>query len=210
MGAAQTVTALFTAQTSSFTVALTGNGTVTSTSTPTVTPEINCANPAPPSACSTNFTSGTQVTLTATPATGYSFTNWTAGPCSGATNPCVFTVSSTSPTSATALFTINTYLLTVNRAGTLGGTVTSNVVNGLGGSITCGPAAGVAGCSVIATYNTAVTLTETPPSGGGFGGWSGTPTACTVGATTCTFNMPAGPETVTATFTTGVCRAAER
>ena len=203
MSGAQTVNALFTAQTSSFTVALTGNGMVTSTSTPTVTPEISCANPAPPSACSTNFTSGTQVTLTATPATGYSFTNWTAGPCSGATNPCVFTVSSTSPTSAVALFTINTYLLTVNRAGTLGGTVTSNVVNGLGGSITCGPAAGVAGCSVIATYNTAVTLTETPPSGGGFGGWSETPTTCTGSGATCTFNMPAGPETVTATFTTG-------
>jgi hypothetical protein len=203
MGAAHTVTAVFTAQTSSFTVALTGNGAITSTSTPTVTPEISCANPAPPSACSTNFTSGTQVTLTATPGTGYSFTNWTAGPCAGATNPCVFTVSSTSPTSATALFTINTYLLTLNRAGTLGGAVTSNVVNGLGGSINCGPAAGPQGCSVTATYNTAVTLTETPPSGGGFGGWSGAPTTCTVGATTCTFNMPAAPETVTATFTTG-------
>jgi uncharacterized repeat protein (TIGR01451 family) len=204
MGAAHTITAMFTAQTSSFTVALTGNGTVTSISTPTVTPEIDCANPAPPSACSANFASGTSVTLTATPATGYSFTNWTAGPCAGATNPCVFTVSSTSPTSAAAVFTINTYLLTVNRAGTLGGTVTSNAVNGLGGSISCGPAAGIQGCSVIATYNTAVTLTETPPAGGSFGGWSATPTACTVGATTCTFNMPAGPETVTATFTTAV------
>ena len=44
----QQVMPLFTAQTSSFTVALTGNGTVTSTSTPTVTPEINCANPRRP------------------------------------------------------------------------------------------------------------------------------------------------------------------
>ena len=58
MSGTQSVSALFTAQTSSFTVALTGNGTVTSTSTPTVAPEINCANPAPPSACSTNFASG--------------------------------------------------------------------------------------------------------------------------------------------------------
>ena len=202
MSGTQTVNALFTAQTSSFTVALTGLGTVTSTSNPTIATEIDCGNPEPPSVCGTSFTSGTQVTLTATPATGYSFTNWTAGPCAGATNPCVFTVSSSSPTVATALFSINSYLLTVNRAGTLGGTVTSNVVNGLGGGITCGPSAGIKGCSVIATYNTAVTLTETPPSGGGFGGWSGTPTPCTVAATTCTFNMPAGPETVTATFTT--------
>jgi Bacterial Ig-like domain (group 2)/Divergent InlB B-repeat domain/Cep192 domain 4 len=203
MNGTQTVSALFTAQTSSFTVALTGNGAVTSTSTPTVATEINCANPGPPSACSTNFASGTQVTLTATPATGYSFTNWTAGPCAGTTNPCVFTVSSTSPTSAVALFTINTYPLTVNRAGVLGGTVTSNVVNGQGGSINCtGP--GTGGCSVTATYNTPVTLTESTITGVSFSGWSGAPPACTVGTTTCTFNMPAGPETVTATFTTAV------
>ncbi len=192
MGAAQTVTAVFTAQSNPFSVTVTGNGTLTTTSTPTVATEINCANPGPPSVCTTNFTSGTQVTLTATPATGYSFANWTAGPCAGTMNPCVFTVSSTSPTSATALFTINTYLLTVNRAGTLGGTVTSNVVNTLGSGITCGPAAGIQGCSVIATYNTPVVLTETPPSGGGFGGWSGAPTACTVGATTCTFQYAGG------------------
>jgi uncharacterized repeat protein (TIGR01451 family) len=202
MGAAHTVTALFAAQTSSFTVALTGNGTVTSVSAPTVTPEIDCANPAPPSACSANFTAGTSVSLTATPATGYSFSSWTAGPCNGTTAAtCAFVVGNTAATSATALFTINTYLLTVNRAGTQGGTVTSNAVNAQSGTISCGPAAGIVNCSVNATYNTAVTLTETPPSGGGFSGWSGAPTTCTVGATTCTFNMPAAAETVTATFT---------
>jgi hypothetical protein len=204
MGAAHTVTALFTAQASSFTVALTGNGTVTSISTPTVTPEIDCANPAPPTACSANFTAGTSVSLTATPATGYSFSSWTAGPCNGTTAPtCAFVVSNTTATSATALFTINTYLLTVNRAGIQGGTVTSNSVNLQSGTISCGPAAGIVDCAVNATFNTAVILTETPPAGGSFGGWSATPTACTVGATTCTFSMPAGPETVTATFTTG-------
>src|SRR5271156_4742469 len=144
MGAAHTITAVFTAQTSSFTVALTGSGTLTSTSTPTIAAEINCANPAPPSVCSTNFTSGTSVSLTATPGTGYSFTNWTAGPCNASTvNPCVFTVSSTSLTSATAVFTKNNYLLTVNRAGVAGGTVT-----GLGGGISCGPAAGVTDSAV--------------------------------------------------------------
>lgn len=199
MGAAQTVTAVFTAQSNPFSVTVTGSGALATTSTPTIATEINCANPGPPSVCATNFTSGTQVTLTATAATGYSFSKWTAGPCAGTANPCVFTVSSTSPTSATAVFTINSYLLTVNRMGTLGGTVT-----GLGGGISCGPAAGIANCSINTAFNTAITLTETPPSGGGFGGWSATPTACTVGATTCTFDMPAGPETVTATFTTAV------
>ncbi len=200
MSGTPSVSALFTAQTSSFTVALTGNGTVASTSTPTVAPEISCANPAPPSACSTNFVLGTSVSLTATPGTGYSFTNWTAGPCNAsAVNPCVFTVSSTSLTSATALFTKSNFLLTVNRAGVAGGTVT-----GLGGGISCGPAAGVTDCSINTPFNTAVTLTETPPSGGTFGGWNGTPTACVAAGATCSFNMPAGPETVTATFATAV------
>jgi hypothetical protein len=203
MSGTQQVTALFTAQGNSFTVSVTGNGTVTSASLPTAT-EIDCGNPAPPSVCSTTFTSGTSVSLTATPATGYSFSSWTAGPCNGTTaSTCAFVVSNTTATSATALFTINTYLLTVNRAGTQGGTVTSNPVNPQSGSISCGPAAGIVDCSVIATYNTAVTLTETPPAGGGFGSWSATPTSCTVSGATCTFNMPAGPETVTATFTTG-------
>jgi hypothetical protein len=200
MNGTQTVSALFTAQTSSFTVALTGNGAITSTSTPTIATEINCANPAPPSACSTNFASGTSVSLTATPGTGYSFTNWTAGPCNAsAVNPCVFTVSSTSLTSATAVFTKSNFLLTVNRAGIAGGTVT-----GLGGGISCGPAAGTANCAISIAFNTAVTLTETPPSEGVFGGWTGTPTPCVVVGATCTFNMPAGPETVTATFATAV------
>jgi len=200
MGGAQTVTALFTAQTSSFTVALTGNGTITSTSTPTVATEIDCANPAPPTACSTNFASGTSVALTATPATGYSFSNWTAGPCIDTTAPtCAFVVSNTTATSATALFTKSNFLLTVNRAGIAGGTVT-----GLGGGISCGPAAGITGCAISAQFNAAVTLTETPPSGGVFSGWTATPTPCTVSGATCAFNMPAGPETVTATFATAV------
>src|ERR1700678_3278375 len=203
MGAAQTATAVFTAQTSSFTAALTGNGAVTSTSTPTVATEINCANPGPPSACSTNFTAGTSVSLTATPATGYSFNSWTAGPCNGTpANPCAFVVGNTASTSATALFVPNTFLLTVNRAGVAGGTVTSNSVNPQAGSISCGPAAGVQGCSVNASFNTAVTLTESAPQGATFSGWSATPTACVVVGANCTFNMPAGPETVTATFTT--------
>jgi hypothetical protein len=200
----QTVSPTFTTQQNPFAVTITGNGAVTSISNPTVATEINCANPLPPSVCSTNFASGTQVTLTATPATGYSFSSWTAGPCNGSpTNTCAFTVSSSTSSTATAAFTVNTYLLTVVRAGTAGGTITSNVVNSEGGGISCGPAAGIAGCSVIATYNAPVVLTETPPTGSSFSGWSGTPTSCVVVGATCTFNMPAASETVTGTFSTG-------
>jgi hypothetical protein len=202
VGATQTVSALFTSQQSPFSVSITGNGSVTSTSNPTIANEINCANPTPPSVCSTTFVSGTSVTLTATPASGQVFTGWTAGPCNASpVATCTFTISP-SITSATAAFAANTFLLTVNRAGNAGGTVTSNPVNVQGGGISCGPAAGIVDCSVIATFNAPVVLTEIPPTGS-TGTFSGTPTACVVGGggTTCSFNMPAAAETVTVTFT---------
>jgi uncharacterized repeat protein (TIGR01451 family) len=204
VGGNQTISALFTSQQSPFAVSITGNGSVTSTSSPTIANEINCANPTPPSVCSTTFVSGTSVTLTATPATGQVFTGWTAGPCNASpAATCTFTISPSIP-SAAAAFAANTFLLTVNRAGNGGGTVTSNAVNPQGGGITCGPAAGIVDCSVNATFNAPVVLTETPPTGS-TGTFSGTPTACVVGGggTTCSFNMPAALETVTVTFTTG-------
>jgi hypothetical protein len=204
MSQAQTAIALFSAQQDIFTVTITGNGSVTSTSNPTIAAELNCANPGPPSVCNATFTAGTSVTLTATPGTGEVFTGWTAGPCNASTQTtCTFTVSTTTP-NAVATFAATTFLLTVNRAGNGGGTVTSNAVNVQGGGISCGPAAGIIDCSVNATFNAPVILTETPPTGS-TGTFSGTPTACVIGGggTTCSFNMPAAAETVTVTFASG-------
>jgi hypothetical protein len=196
MNGTQTVSALFTAQTSSFTVALTGNGTITSTSTPTIATEINCANPAPPSACSTNFASGTSVSLRATPGTGYSFTNWTAGPCNAsAVNPCVFTVSSTSLTSATALFTTAVVVpptLTMTKThvggfiqGQVGATYTVVVSNAVG----AGPTTGT------------VTVADTIPSGLMLDSMAGTGWACSENTCTRTDALAGGssypPITVT-------------
>lgn len=78
-------------------------------------------------------------------------------------------------------------LLTVNKAGTGSGTVTSNPAG-----IDCGNT-----CSAGFTPNTVVTLTATPAAGSLFSGWSG---ACTGSANTCPVTMDAA-KNVTATFT---------
>jgi uncharacterized repeat protein (TIGR02543 family) len=79
-----------------------------------------------------------------------------------------------------------TFALTVAKAGTGAGTVTSSV-----GGVNCGTT-----CSATLASGTAVTLTATAASGSTFGGWSG---ACT-GTSSCVLTMTAA-RAVTATFT---------
>ncbi len=76
-------------------VTISGNGSVTSSPA-----GINCG-----STCSASFDSGTQVTLTATAASGSTFSSWT-GACSGSTPTC--TVAMTLARSVTASFTTAT------------------------------------------------------------------------------------------------------
>ena len=73
------------------TVAKSGTGSGTVTSTPA---GINCG-----ATCSASFTSGTSVSLTATPAAGSTFTGWN-GPCSG-TGTCTVTMNSAISVTAT-------------------------------------------------------------------------------------------------------------
>ena len=96
------------------------NGTVTSNPS-----GINCG-----STCSANYDSGTAVTLTASPNSGYTFTGWSGGGCSG-TGTCTVTI--TAATSVTATFATTAYNLTVTKSGTGTGTVT-----GSDGFINCG------------------------------------------------------------------------
>jgi hypothetical protein len=79
--------------------------------------------------------------------------------------------------------------LTVTRAGTGTGTVTSSPA-----AINCG-----ASCSASYAAGTAVTLTATPAAGSTFAGWNG---ACS-GTGACTVTMSSG-ESVTATFTLAI------
>jgi hypothetical protein len=146
----------------------TGAGTVSG-------PGIDCG-----ADCSESVANGTTVSLAATPATGSVFTGWSGGGCGGL-GTCTLTLSI--PTTVTATFNLQTYLLTVAKAGSGSGTVS-------GPGIDCG-----ADCSESVANGTTVTLTASPAVGSVFTGWSG---ACG-GTGSCTVVISA-TTTVTATF----------
>ncbi|WP_207513237.1 InlB B-repeat-containing protein [Longitalea luteola] len=127
-----------------------------------------------------SYAAGTVVTLTATPASGYTFTGWSGG---------------ASGTSATTTVTMNAHTtVTANFTSSTGTsyTLTTTVSPSAGGTITRSPDA--------ASYaaGTVVTLTATPASGYTFSGWSGGASGT---STTTTVTMNANTS-VTASFTT--------
>jgi uncharacterized repeat protein (TIGR01451 family)/uncharacterized repeat protein (TIGR02543 family) len=157
------------------TVATAGAGSGTVTSSPA---GINCG-----ATCSAQFTNGTAVTLTATAAVGSTFAGW-SGDCTG-TGTCQVTMSADH--SVTATFnTVPTHTLTVTKAGSGSGSVTSSPAG-----ISCG-----ATCSAPFNEGTVVTLTAAAASGSVFSGWSGG--GCS-GTGTCQVTMSAN-QSVTATF----------
>ena len=170
-----TITAAFAINTYALTVNRAGNGSGTITSNPA---GINCG-----ATCSANFNYNTVVTLTAAANTGSTFSGWGSN-CAG-TGTCSVTMSAAR--AVTGTFTLNTYGLTVNRAGSGSGTITSNPAG-----INCG-----ATCSANFNYNTVVTLTAAANTGSTFTAWSGSGCA---GTGTCSVTMSAA-RTVTGTFT---------
>lgn len=160
------------------TVAVSGSGSVTSSPS-----GVSC-----PGDCAETYPTGTSVTLTATPATGWNFSGW-SGACSGSSSSCVITLdegkntaatfTQPSPTSAPTQF----FTLSVGVSG--GGTVT-------GPGISC-----PGDCSeVLADGGTTVALAASPSSGWTFSGWSGD---C-AGSSSCSVAMDRN-RAVTATFT---------
>jgi Divergent InlB B-repeat domain len=133
-----------------------GNGSVTSNPA-----GITCG-----SDCSEIYSSGTVVSLIATPASGSTFAGW-----SGDSDCSDGIVTMSVNKSCTATFSLNPagYVLTVNIAsglssgGSGSGTITSSPLG-----ITCG-----GDCSEAYSSGTIVSLAATPAAGSTFAGWSG-------------------------------------
>ncbi|MBZ0120373.1 MAG: hypothetical protein K8H88_25500, partial [Sandaracinaceae bacterium] len=131
----------------------------------------------------TTYASGTPVTLTAMPASGWSFVRWTGG-CSGTVPTCNLTM--TTNHNVTAQF-VQMRTLSVSRTGTGTGTVTSGE-----GMISCGGT-----CTAMYPDGTGVSLQATADPGSMFNGWGG---ACAgFGGTFCNVTM-SGNQSVTASF----------
>ena len=153
-----------------------GDGTGTVTSNPA---GINCG-----STCFSQFLSDSQVTLSGAPSANSTFNGWTG--CDsvfGAT--C--TVSMTNDRSATAIFMLKRFTLSVSTTGVGKGTVTSSPAG-----INCGSA-----CKSDFVIDTTVTLTATPAMLSILTGWTG---CDATDGNTCTVRMSAN-KSVSAEFT---------
>lgn len=173
--AAKSVTAIFILNQYSLTLNKSGGGAGKVVSTPS---GIDCGN-----ACTASYPHGTALTLTATAATGSTFAGWQDA-CSGAMNICTITMDAAK--AATALFTLNQYTVTIQKAGNGSGVVVSNPT-----ALECGNT-----CAAVYGYGANVNLTATPAVSTRFVGWSG---ACTGTDLVCTVSVDAA-KSVTATF----------
>jgi hypothetical protein len=177
-----------------------GNGTVT-----VVDSDSSAICSPPPSGSATGnactVSLGDDMTLTATPDTGYSFSGWSGGTCTGTTNPCTF--SAQSAETDTATFTPNQYDMVVQAQGS--GSVTLQDSNAGCDLTSAYPTNEPVSCEV--TYGDPVTIAAAgdapnPPVDLGyhFAGWLGGGTCETNSqGATCSFNVT-GAESDTATF----------
>jgi hypothetical protein len=131
--------------------------------------------------CSEVYANGTQVTLTAVPASDSLFAGW-GGACGGI-GACVVTMDAAR--TVTATFNVPRPPLTVMKGGTGSGSVISNPPG-----IACG-----ADCTESYANGAQVTLTAMPAADSVFAGWAG---ACS-GTGSCQVTMDA-PRSVTALF----------
>ncbi len=160
-------------------VSLTGSGSVTSSPA-----GIDCG-----SDCSETLAAGSNLTLSATPANGFTFSGWSRD-CNGSTTSCALTLDANRAVTATFTTTPvpppGQFTLTVSVTGSGSGSVSSTPPG-----INCG-----SDCTENYTDSTNVTLTASPETNQQFSGWLG---ACSGTATTCVLAMTQA-RNVTATF----------
>ncbi len=138
------------------TVTKAGAGTGKVTSGPA---GINCDG-----SCTTSYTKGTQVTLTATPVADSLFVSWSGG-ATGSNSSVLITMNGDEDVTATF---IQASTLTVQVDGTGGGSVTGT---GIDCTIAAGSTSG--DCSEKIARDATVTLTATPAADSLFAGWGG-------------------------------------
>lgn len=184
MDANKTVTATFTTAPITYTLTINWAGTGSGRWTWSTGPA-NCGSP-----CTLPYTAGTEVTLTATPDSGSTFTGW-SGACSG-TGPCVLRMDADKNVTATFGTVVSgpsTRILQVFK---------SNNNTGGDGTITSTPEGIICGstCGAHFGVNSQIVLTVAAGAGSTFTGWSG---AC-AGTGSCTVTMDTD-QSVTANFT---------
>jgi hypothetical protein len=138
-----------------------------------------------------SYQAGASVTVTASPATGYSFVNWTESGTAVSTSASYSFTASANRT-LVANFAQPQYALSISGSGGGNGSVTSNPA-GISCTLTAGSASGT--CNASYAAGASVTLTAIPAGGSSFSGWSG---ACS-GSGACTVSMTQA-RTVTASF----------
>lgn len=158
-------------------VSISGEGTVTSSPA-----GLSCSN----GTCSGMFSSGSSVTLLATPGSGQSFSGW-GGSCTG-TSSCVLNLSSSATVSAT--FSSSTPTASRSLSVSLTGDGKGSVLSSPSG-LTCSGGT----CTASFPQGTTVTLTPTTQSGNVFQGWNG---VCG-GTSICTVSLSTS-QVITATF----------
>jgi hypothetical protein len=142
-----------------------------------------------------NFTFATGVTLTVTPASGYAFLGWTAGPCAGTnTNPCGLGSVPAATTTFEAEFD-QTRSVTLTRPSL--GTITTATAGLNGSTLDCGPSTTV--CTSTYRNGTSVELLATPLAGYKFVSWSTCPSGTT--SNPCAVTLSTGNLSTAATFT---------
>ncbi|MEY3697217.1 MAG: hypothetical protein RJA41_867, partial [Actinomycetota bacterium] len=168
--AAATITKSFTISGVDLSLTIAGSGRVTSD-----VGGVDCT-----STCTKAIRTNEVVVLTATPATGSTFTGWSGSGCSG-TGTCTVTMSSSK--SVTATFSVASQLVNI-------------VIDGSGSVVDSGNAINCSDdCSSNIDYGQVITLTPNPQAGWEFTGWTGD---CT-GVENCSLTIT-GDVNVTATF----------